>query len=150
MVLPAFERGNYHYHKGVNIGQRLGLPRRHLIDALVWRDDGETYLVSSKWQQSSGTAEQKVPFEVMCLLAAINGGAGSFPSVDCTHCQVRYEPSSENSVGSYLVLGGSGWTLREFYTHGGLVGFMPESARIKIVTLEDFVAMANTGRLSRN
>jgi len=28
----------------------------------------EAILISLKWQQSSGTAEQKVPFEVICLV----------------------------------------------------------------------------------
>jgi len=33
--------------------------------------DGASVLVSLKWQQTSGTAEQKVPFEVMCLADAV-------------------------------------------------------------------------------
>ena len=52
-------------------------------------------LVSLKWQQTSGTAEQKVPFEVMCLSDAVRDGHG-----DRAH----------------LVLGGDGWTLRDYYT----------------------------------
>jgi len=39
---------------------------RHIIDVLAEKD-GRRFLVSLKWQQSSGTAEQNVPFEVLCL-----------------------------------------------------------------------------------
>ena len=63
MVLPALESGGYDYRTGVNIGRRLGLGR-HIVDVLAERD-GEHYLVSLKWQQVSGTAEQKIPFEVI-------------------------------------------------------------------------------------
>ena len=33
--------------------------------------DGASVLVSMKWQETSGTAEQKVPFEVLCLADAV-------------------------------------------------------------------------------
>ena len=50
-----------------------------------------------KWQEASGTAEQKVPFDVMCLADALQ----------------------EGSYGkAYLVLGGPGWTLRDWYVSG--------------------------------
>jgi len=46
------------------------------------------------------------------------------------------------------VLGGLGWTLREFYTKGGLGAHLSRSAaQVKIVTLEEFVALANRGAL---
>ena len=33
--------------------------------------NGRQFLVSVKWQQVSGTAEQKVPFEVICLVEPV-------------------------------------------------------------------------------
>jgi len=53
---------------------------------------GDEFLISMKWQQSSGTAEQKVPFEIICLAEAIRETSS-------------YKPG-------YVVLGGPGWTLR--------------------------------------
>ena len=58
MVLPALTQGGYSYGVQVNIGKRLGLGR-HFVDVIAAKDD-ERFLVSMKWQQVSGTAEQKV------------------------------------------------------------------------------------------
>ena len=48
-------------------------PGRHMVDAVVEKD-GRKFLLSVKWQQVSGTAEQKVPFEVICLIEAMEAG----------------------------------------------------------------------------
>ena len=76
----------------------------------------------------SGTAEQKVPFEVMCLMDALESSAGAY----------------ENA---YVVLGGEGWSLRDFYTSGGLAKFLGPSGLVRVVTLEGFIALANTTAL---
>ena len=70
MILPALERGGYLYEKQVVIGQRLG-GRKHQVDVLLTAQGGGQIPVSLKWQQVSGTAEQKVPFEIMCLADAV-------------------------------------------------------------------------------
>jgi hypothetical protein len=124
MVLPALDQGGYAYEVQVNLGQRLGLGR-HFVDAVAEKD-GRRFLVSVKWQQVSGTAEQKVPFEVICLAEALEGG--------------RFEKA-------YLVLGGEGWTLRAFYTSGGLKKHLMNSDKVEVITLESFVGRANQGRL---
>jgi hypothetical protein len=124
MILPALERGGYRHRSQVPIGDRLGCGR-HVID-IIAEKDGREILVSVKWQQVAGTAEQKDPFEVICLLDAVERGP--------------YEKA-------YVVLGGEGWTLREFYVGGGLDRFLSLEDRVKIVTLEGFVAKANAGAL---
>src|SRR6266545_5582318 len=96
MVLPALRRGGYQYQTQANIGFRLG-GGAHKVDAVAERD-GHKWLISMKWQQVSGTAEQKVPFEVICLAEAVLSGVFSK---------------------AYLVLGGEGWKLRSFYIGGG-------------------------------
>ena len=93
---------------------------------LVTEKDGLQVLVSVKWQQVAGTAEQKVPFEVICLLDAVQNG-----------------PYAK----AYLVLGGEGWKLREFYVEGGLNRFLQSAEHVEIMTLEGFVARANQGQL---
>lgn len=127
MVLPALERGGYEYFRQVDIGSRLG-GGRHVVDVVAYDPDGRGYLISMKWQQTSGTAEQKVPFEAMCLVQA-----------------VLEEP--ERYARAYLVLGGPSWKLRAFYTEGGLVPFMRHENLVCIVTLESFIARANRGEL---
>lgn len=87
---------------------------------------GEEFLISMKWQQTSGTAEQKVPFEIICLAEAI-----------------RNTPSYKRA---YVVLEGPGWTLREYYVEKiqeHLVG----TESVKVLSLEAFVALANEGQL---
>jgi len=124
MVIPALNRGGYTYATQVNIGQRPS-GRKHKVDVVAERD-GRKILISLKWQQISGTAEQKVPFEVICLAYALEQGG--------------YNKA-------YLVLGGTGWTLRDFYVSGGLDNYLKLPTEIKIIKLEDFIALANKGNL---
>lgn len=124
MVLPALERGGYTYETQVKVGARPG-GGRHFADAVAEKD-GKRWIVSMKWQQTSGTAEQKVPFEVISLAEIA---------------------LTDEYAGAYLVLGGTGWTLRDFYTGGGLEKHLVHADKVKIVTLEEFVALANQGKL---
>jgi hypothetical protein len=126
MVLPALARGKYTWSAQVPIGRRLGCGR-HYVDAIAEKD-GRKFLISVKWQQVSGTAEQKVPFEVICLVEAMHAQPATYDK-------------------AYVVLGGEGWTLRGFYTSGGLQKYVRGSERVEIVTLEAFVARANQGKL---
>jgi hypothetical protein len=153
MILPALERGGYAYRKQVKVGLRHG-GGTHKVDAVATKvvkpiqsgievppllgmvapsasdRDGDvhtdTILVSLKWQQTGGTAEQKVPFEVMCLAQAIMDG---------------------HANKAYLVLGGDGWTLRDYYVSGKLAKHLIHADLVKVVTLEAFIRMANRGEL---
>src|SRR5262245_16855594 len=124
MVLPALQHGGYSWKTRVHVGQRLGCGR-HYVD-VVAEKEGHRFLISLKWQQVAGTAEQKVPFEVICLAEALQSGA--------------YQSA-------YVVLGGEGWTLRDVYTTGGLQSYLKGAERVELVTLEAFVARANKGLL---
>ncbi len=127
MVLPALQRGGYQHRKQVVIGKRLG-GRSQKVDVLAWRVENEQIPISLKWQQSSGTAEQKVPFEVLCLAEAVHKSHGKFKK-------------------AYLVLGGGGWTLREFYVSGQIHEYLKNCDVVEIVSLEAFVARANRSAL---
>ncbi len=126
MVLPALERGGYEYFRQVDIGERLG-GGKHIVDLVAYNASGEGYLVSLKWQQTSGTAEQKVPYEALCLIDAVQG-----------------EP--ERYSRAYLVLGGPSWTLRDFFIES-LLPFLRHEDTLCILSLEAFVARANRGEL---
>jgi len=124
MILPALTRGGYTYQVQQRIGERVG-GGVHIVDVIAEKD-GSQYLVSLKWQQVSGTAEQKVPFEVICLAESVL--------------------ASEFSK-AYLVLGGEGWKLRSFYIGGGLKSHLVHADKVDIMTLEAFVAKAHQGKL---
>jgi hypothetical protein len=90
---------------------------------------GRRTLVSLKWQQTGGTAEQKVPFEVMCLADAVRNG---------------------HAEHAYLVLGGDGWSLRTYYTSGAMSEHLIHAGLVEVVTLEAFIRLANNGQLESN
>ena len=48
---------------------------------------------------------------------------------------------------AYLVLGGDGWTLRDFYVSGGLREHLVHGELVHVMTLESFVGAANQGKL---
>lgn len=127
MVLPALSQGGYHYQTQVPVGPRLG-GGRQIVDVVASDRNGLAYLISMKWQQVSGTAEQKVPFEVICIAEAVTSSEGRYAR-------------------GYVVLGGDGWKLRDFYTSGLLVRYLRSIESVSVMTLEAFVARANRGEL---
>jgi hypothetical protein len=124
MILPALSHGGYNYTSQQVIGRRFG-GGRHIVDAIAEKDK-HRFLISLKWQQTGGTAEQKVPFEVISLAEVVLDG--------------EFEKA-------YLVLGGEGWTLRDFYVSGDLKKHLLRADKVEILTLESFVARANNGQL---
>ena len=127
MVLPSLEQGGYTYRTQVNIGTRIG-GGRHRVDVVASDDRGRNWLVSLKWQQVGGTAEQKVPFEAISLAKAISESEGTYEK-------------------AYIVLGGPGWKLRDFYVDGGLHEYLHYGNLVDIMSLEPFIAKANSGQL---
>ncbi|MBI2150836.1 MAG: hypothetical protein HYU27_09580 [Acidobacteria bacterium] len=112
MILPALRHGGYSSKVQQVIGMRFN-GGRHVVDGIASKDSKD-YLISLKWQQSGGTAEQKVPYEVICLAEAVLTG--------------RYAKA-------YLVLGGEGWTLRHWYTSGALSAHLVNAEKVEILTL---------------
>lgn len=125
MVLPALSQGGYTYETQVYIGSRPS-GKRHRVDVLAKDKENREYLISTKWQQVPGTAEEKVPYEVISLAEVMKEG--------------KYQKA-------YLVLGGAGWSLRDFYLTGGLDKHLIHSTYVKIVSLEEFIGLANRGEL---
>ena len=127
MALSALTKGGYAYQEQVVIGQRPS-GSKHKVDLLVTAPDGQQIPVSMKWQQSSGTAEQKVPFEIICLAEVVQKSQGKFKK-------------------AYIVLGGEGWSLREYYLSGAIMRYLKNCEPVEITSLEGFVAKANQGKL---
>ena len=124
MVLPPLARGGYSVRKQVNVGTRLG-GGRHMADILASKG-GRHVLISLKWQQVGGTAEQKVPYEFMCLAHALIEN----PELDS----------------AYIVIGGTGWTKDSFFL-GDLVNWVNTNEKVRVIRLDDFVARANSGAI---
>lgn len=124
MILPALQRGDYQYRRQANIGTRFGIGK-HKVDALAAKD-GKKILVSLKWQENSGTAEQKVPFELISMIEAMETG---------------------QFAAAYIVLGGVKWKFKDFFLNGGLNPYVPKWNLVTLISLEEFVVKANQGRL---
>ena len=124
MVLPALEMGGYSIERQVRLTDRLG-GCRHYGD-IVASMDSERIVISLKWQQSSGTAEQKVPYEYMCLADVLSR-----------------DPSIHKA---YIVIGGDGWTKHRFFLNE-LESWVKTEEFVDVVDLNSFVAKANQGRL---
>ena len=126
MVVPSLVRGGYRVHRNKVVGTRFGVSK-HRIDILAEDRQDRLHLVSLKWQQVQGTAEQKIPFEIICLADALI--------------------SDECYYKAHLVLGGNGWRYKDFYLSGGLRPYLANADMVNVTSLEDFVGMANGGRL---
>ena len=102
---------------------------RHKVDLVGMRPNGSKFLVSLKWQQTAGSAEEKIPFEVIKLLHALRENAG-------------YDKA-------YIVVGGDGFSpgLVEFYLSEEFRSYIRESQKIEILTLNDVITRANRGAL---
>ena len=102
---------------------------RHKVDLVGMRPNGSKFFVSLKWQQTAGSAEEKIPFEVIKLLHALRENA-------------EYDKA-------YIVVGGDGFSsgLVEFYLSQEFRSYIRESEKIEILTLNDVITRANRGAL---
>lgn len=103
---------------------------RHRPDKVIETPDARWLILSKKWQETPGTAEQKVPFEVIKLIDTINKSNNKFPY-------------------SYLILGGEGWTpkLKDFYLRGGLNQYINGHHLVRIVNSDQFLTLVNRNKL---
>lgn len=102
---------------------------RHKADIVGMRPNGTKFLVSLKWQQTAGSAEEKIPFEVIKLLHALR--------------------ENRQFDKAYIVVGGDGFSagLVDFYLSEEFRSYIRESEKIEILTLNDVITRANRGAL---
>jgi len=118
-VRPALVDAGFEVDAQVRIGLRAGSLKEHVVDFVATRG-GKSVLISTKWQNSRGSAEEKVPWEVLSLNHALRGS------------QFR---------AGFLVLGGNGWSLRDYFSTAEFRQAMQASPKLKIVTLETFMGL---------
>ena len=123
-VLPALEMGGYEVEYQARLTDRLG-GGRHYGDILASKN-GERILISLKWQQTSGTAEQKVQYEYMCLADVL-----------------AKDPDIHRA---YIVIGGDGWTKHSFFLND-LNDWVNTDEYVDVILLNPFMAKANQGNL---
>lgn len=125
-VTAALEKLGYQVSEQVQVGTRPN-GSRHMID-IIAKKNGQSWLVSLKWQQTSGTAEQKVPYELICLSEALKQSRGAHNA-------------------AYLVLGGDGWSLKKFYLAGGLDRHLSLDQPVKLLNFEKLLKLAREDSL---
>ena len=125
LIKRSLEELGYQITEQVQVGTRPN-GGKHFIDLVAQRND-QSYLVSLKWQQSSGTAEQKVPYELICLSEALKQSRGIHQA-------------------AFLVLGGKGWSLKEFYLSGGLDRHLTLDQPVKLLSPEELIAWAKANQ----
>ncbi len=103
---------------------------RHRADLIGMRPNGTKFLVSLKWQQTAGSAEEKIPFEVIKLLHTLRENAAVYDK-------------------AYVVVGGDGFNpgLVDFYLSEEFRSYIRESEKIEVLTLNDIITRANRGLL---
>ncbi len=125
LAKPVLEANGYKVTLQSVIGSSIG-GGKHRADIVIIAPNSKELLVSMKWQQTSGTAEEKVPFEIIKLIHAVKNSSGRF----------QY---------AYLVLGGTGWKpqLKTLYLNGGLRDAIIDYDFVRVVSLDDFIGRAN-------
>lgn len=126
-ILPCLKRNGYQSRSQVLVGYKPN-GKQHRIDVLAINPKQEEILISLKWQQVGGTAEEKLPYEVIKLVYSIKNSEGRFDR-------------------AYIVIGGGGWTLKEWYLSGALKEYLEYEDLVEIVSLDEFITLANRKKL---
>ena len=100
---------------------------RKVFDILLHPRAREPVLVSCKWQDVGGTADQKVPYEILVCIAARKA----------TGWRV------------FIVIGGDGWHIgdKALYTSDRIAKYMPSAGEVRVLTELQFKELAKDGLL---
>ena len=103
--------------------------RTHVLDILVKeRASGAKIGISFKWQQSSGTAEEKIAFEFLRI--------------------AKFVERRQLDRG-YIVLGGGGWTLKGYFLSSEFPKEFssPGTSKVSVIDIETLITKINTRSL---
>lgn len=106
------------------IGERIG-GGQHIVDWEIWevRDPDRRALISAKVQNTGGSAEEKIPYEILKLLHAMDNNSG-----------FRF---------AWLILGGTGWSpgLLDYYRTSLSEQIPAMVGRIKILRTDELLSL---------
>jgi hypothetical protein len=127
LMLSALRDADYDVQSGVRVGVTPeGGP--FVAKILASRSGDPAIVISGHSQRRRGSAEDKIPWEAINLAAAIASEPGKLSR-------------------GYIVLAGSGWTLRDFFVRGGLSVYLRGADRVNILTLDSFLEKVGTQSL---
>lgn len=122
-----FESSGWEVDSQVDVGVRLGKKSKFKVD-LVAGNDSDAILISCKYQDSQGTAIDKIPYEYMSLLHAVEKN-----NMSCAFIVTFGKVLHDN----YFLNDG----LKE------LQGYMRVSEKIRVVSFSSLQEMVLTGSL---
>ena len=123
MIESLLEFNHYDYKKQVFIGKQL-FNNRYKADFVV----DNSIIVSLKWQQVAGTAEQKVIYEIASLIKIIE---------------------NDNFKKAYVVIGGNGFShnAKEYLFSQEHRNILKQGDLVENIGVEDFIARLNNHNL---
>ncbi len=123
MIESLLEFNYYNYQKQVFIGKQL-FNNRYKADFVI----DHSIIVSLKWQQVAGTAEQKVIYEIASLIKIIE---------------------NDNFKMAYVVIGGNGFSqnAKEYLFNQEHRNILKHGDLVENIGVEDFIARLNNHNL---
>ncbi len=123
MIESLLDFNHYDYQKQVFIGKQL-FNNRYKADFVV----NNSIIISLKWQQVAGTAEQKVIYEIASLIKIIE---------------------NDNFKKAYLVIGGNGFSqnAKEYLFSQEHRNILKHGDLVENIGVEDFIARLNNHNL---
>ena len=123
MIESLLEFNHYDYKKQVFIGKQL-FNNRYKADFVI----DHSIIVSLKWQQVAGTAEQKVIYEIASLIKIIE---------------------NDNFKKAYVVIGGNGFSqnAKEYLFSQEHRNILKHGDLVENIGVEDFIARLNNHNL---
>ncbi len=103
--------------------------KRHILDILVIEKTSNIRIgIAVKWQQSSGTAEEKIALEFLRLAKFVERG---------------------ELVRGYIVLGGTGWTLMDYFLSSEFAREFssPGTSHVSVLDINALITKINTRSL---
>ena len=124
MIESLLKYNSYIYEKQIFIGSQL-FNNRYKADFVI----NDSILVSLKWQQVPGTAEQKVIYEIASLIKIIK--------------------ESDKYRMAYLVIGGNGFSVnaKEHLFNQRYANMLKDGNLVRSISVEDFIAILNSNNL---
>jgi len=128
MVLPALERAGYQAQPRYRLPDLFRPDRPHYLDVAVLQGSVPIIGIAAKWQQSSGTAEEKVPMEVLRLIKFVEG---------------------KQLDRGYVLLSGTGWSLRDYFLRESFIKEFssPAAPMVRVVDLETLITLINQRKI---